>query len=441
MQPDYSPEATASHPITPAKRSIWNQLGVGSLSISVFIHLALLAIGVIWVFQVIPAEKEKVIDFTAKSGGGGSPLSESQARKQRPQILQTNLARVSATGLTSNIVLPELDQITQMTSVASLSSGGLAGGLGGTGTGGGRGTGDGPGIGSGVFAGMSNGSGTKNPFGALSLDPRALAGTFYDLKQTHNGKPTGLDVAQVQATINDFVNRGWKESTLKKFYQAPRTLYQSKLYIPMIDADAAPAAFDCEKEVEPSRWVVVYRGVVSPPRSGKYRFVGSADDVLVVRFNGKNVFDHGYYSGTTPLVISGKIPAMKEEVDDSQVKHLLRRDYPMEKPLKTYSYPSTPTLNPAIGGLAVGPEFKVEVGREYPIDILISELPGGKFYTSLLIQEEGVDYMKAEGGSPILPLFRLDDALPATQTEGDVPPYDPNGPVWKILPGHSSPDI
>lgn len=441
MKPDDHPESTTSVPITPARRTIWTRSGGGSLSISLFIHLVLLAIGVIWVLKVIPAEKVKVVDFLGKSGGGGSPASESQARKQRAQMLPPNLTQVSAVGAMSNIVMPEPDEMTQMSSIGSLAPGGLASGLGGTGSRGGKGPGNGPGIGSGTFIGLADGTGNKNPFGALSLDPRALVGTFYDLKQTRNGKPTGLEVREVQETINEFVNRGWKDSVMKKFYQAPRTLYQSKLYIPVMSADAAPAAFECEKEVQPSRWVVVYRGVVSPPRSGKYRFVGSGDDILVVRFNGKNVFDHGYYSGTTMLAISGKIPAMKHQPESPEIKRLLRRDYPMEQPLETYTYPSTPALNSAIGGLAVGPVFKAEAGKDYPIDILLSELPGGKFYASLLIEEIGVDYEKSNTGSPILPLFRLDDGLPAETEADNAPPYDPDGPVWKVVPGDTRPDI
>lgn len=441
MHPDTSTESMAYVPPTPAKRSFWARLGGGSLSISLFIHLVLLAIGVIWVFKIIPPEEEKVVDFMGKSGGGGPPSSETQARKQRAQMVQPNLARVSAANVMSDIVLPEPDEASRMTSVGSISSGGLAGGLGGTGSGGGKGSGDGPGFGSGAFAGNSTGTGNKNPFGSLSLDPHALTGTFYDFKQTRNRKSTDLSVAQVQQEIIDFTTHGWKDSALKKFYQAPRTLYQARLYIPQMDANAAPAAFECEKEVEPGRWAVVYRGVVTPPQSGKFRFVGAGDDILVVRFNRKNVFDHGFYSGTVPLSISSKIGAMKGETEDSQLKRLLRRDYPMEQPFKGYNYPSTRNLNGAIGGLGVGPVFEAEAGKEYPIEILLSELPGGKFCANLLIEEVGSNYLKAEGGSPVLPLFRLDNNLPPETKADNAPPYDPNGPVWKVIGGKGSPDI
>ncbi len=441
MQPNDPLETTTVLHVTPPERSFWSKLGGGSLSISIIFHLILLVIAVLLVVKIIPPEKPKVVDFMGKSGGGGSPASESQARKQRVQMMQPNMARVAAVGAMSNMVLPEPEEMSQMTSIGSLSSGGMAGGLGGTGSGGGKGTGTGTGIGSGAFAGMSDGTGTKNPFGGLSLDPRALVGSFYDLKQTSNRKPTGLSDAQVQSTINDFVNRGWRESSLKKFFKAPRKLYQSKLYIPMMEANAAPAAFEVSKEVEPSRWVVVYRGVVTPPVSGKYRFVGAGDDILVVRFNGTNVFDHGYYSGTLPMPISGNIAALKGEADNSQIKRQLRRDYPMDKPLKTYTYDSTKNYNDNIGGLAVGPEFQATAGREYPIEILLSELPGGKFGADLLIEQVGTQYQKAATGSPILPLFRLDNSVPEETKADNAPPYDPNGPVWKVVSGSGFSDI
>lgn len=431
MNPHTELESPAHLVPLPQKRSIWKKLGGGSLSISLFLHLILLLIGVIWVFQIIPAPK-KDVDFIERSGGGPSPSAAMMQKKHQVRTVQPTLSRVVAQDTMSNFVLPEPEQLTEMASLGSMSSGSLSAGLGGNGSGGGKGEGNGPGFGNGMGPGMSDGNGTKNPFGALTLDATALTGTFYDLKQTRNSKPTDLDVNGVVAVINDFVNQGWRESAFNKYFKAPNTLSQSKLYIPAMSADGAPAAFNCADQVQPGRWAVVYRGMITPPRSGKYRFVGHADDILVIRFNGKNVFDHGYFSGTTPVMIYANMDVMKGNREDLTIKKLLRRNYPMEQPLKAYTYDSTATINSSLGGLGVGPIFEATAGTSYPIDILLSELPGGVFSASLLIEEIGVNYEKSSTGSPILPLFRFDKSAPAAPTPGSSPPYDPNGPVWKV---------
>lgn len=420
-----------SHPVPqPQPRSIWKKLGGGSLSVSLFLHVVLLLIGLIWVFQIIPIP-DKVVDFAPKSGGGSTPSSNAQERKHQVQMVKPSLSRVSAMGAVGNFVLPEPEELNQMASLGGISSGSLSAGIGGSG--GGKGSGNGPGFGSGMAPGMSDGNGLKNPFGAITRDVTALAGTFYDFKQTRAGKPTDLDVNGVAAAINDFVNQGWRESAFSKYFKAPNTLYQSKLYIPAMSADGAPAAFNCADQVKTGRWAVVYRGVITPPHSGKYRFVGHADDILVVRFNGKNVFDHGYFSGTTPVMIYANMDVMKGTREDLTIKKQLRRNYPMEQPLKAYTYDSTGTINAALGGLGVGPEFEALEGKSYPIDILLSELPGGTFSASLLIEEIGATYEKSSTGAPILPLFRFDRSAPAEPTPGSSPPYDPNGPVWKVV--------
>lgn len=280
---------------------------------------------------------------------------------------------------------------------------------------------------------MSGGQGIANPFGMVDPNANALEGSFYDLKQTKNRESTDMTNEGIKKVISEFVTKGWKERSLSKYYKASRTLYQTRLMIPLMPAELAPAAFDCEKEVQPSRWIVVYRGVVTPPKSGRYRFVGAGDDVLVVRFNGKHVFDHGFTSGTLGSQISGNVDFFKGNQENDTLKKLARRIYPMELPVTYYEYDTTKNWNQLIGGLAVGAEFDAVAGRSYPIDILISEIPGGLFCASLLIEEIGVTYEKSSTGAPILPLFRLDSGLPAPTKADNAPPFDPEGPVWKRL--------
>jgi hypothetical protein len=341
-------------------------------------------------------------------------------------------------GAPSQIVLPEQDESTQMASLGQIGSGSLSGGLGGGGSGGGRGEGHGKGFGNGTGPGKGLGNGKVNPFGMLDPNENALEGSFYDLKQTNRRKDSGMTNEKIRDVIHEFVNRGWKESILDDYYKASTKLYQTKVYIPLMPADSAPAAFSCEKEVQPSRWIVVYRGVVSPPRSGKYRFIGAGDDVLVVRFNGKHVFDHGFTSGTAGTYLAGAgIQFLKGQTGNDEWAKKFRREYPMKIPVTYYEYDTTRNWNGAIGGLAVGAEFEADAGKKYPIEILISEIPGGLFCASLLIEEMGEKYAEAAGGSPVLPLFRLDGEVPPPTAADNAPPYDPNGPVWKRVPGRT----
>lgn len=420
------------------KLSFWRRLGGGSLSISIILHAILLAIGVVWVFQIIPAEPKKTVDFIPASGGGGNPESQSQTQqKKRANMMRQNMPRVVAQDVASEFTLPEPEAMTEMASMGEIGSGGMAGGLGGSGSGGGKGDGTGQGFGSGSGMGMApGGTGLVNPFGMLNPNENALEGTFYDLKQTNKKKPSDVTNESIRDIIHEFTSRGWKESVLKDYYQASQRLYQTKIYIPIMSADGAPAAFNCEKEVQPSRWIVVYRGMVTPPRGGKFRFVGAGDDVLVVRFNNKHVFDHGFTSGTAGVYLAGKgIRVLKEEEEDDNMLEKLKKDFPMKLPVRFHQYDTTRNWNGAIGGLAVGKEFDVEAGKKYPIEILISEIPGGLFCASLLIEEIGEDYQASSNGAPIFPLFRLDGSLPEPTKADNAPPYDPNGPVWKRVRG------
>lgn len=443
-EPYLEPEEEPAVVYVKPKLSFWRRLGGGSLSVSVLIHVIVLCIGAAWVFRIIPpVDKDKNVNFMPTGGGGGDPsTSERSQQKQRANMMRPNMSRIVVEGAVSQIALPDQDPSSQMASLGTFGSGGLSGGLGGSGSGGGRGNGTGKGFGDGMGMGKGEGTGLVNPFGMINPNENALEGTFYDLKQTSKRKESDVTNESIRDIIAEFVNRGWKESILNDYYRASQKLYQTKIYMPVMPADGAPAAFNCEKEVQPSRWIVVYRGMVTPPRSGKYRFVGAGDDVLVVRFNGKHVFDHGFTSGTTGVYLAGNgIKVLKEEAEDDNMLAKLKKDYPMKLPVQFHEYESTRNWNGAIGGLAVGKEFEAEAGKTYPIEILISEIPGGLFCASLLIEEIGQKYTASPSGAPIFPLFRLDSELPAATTVDNAPPYDPQGPVWKRVQGRGKLDF
>ena len=135
----------------------WAKLGGGSLLIATLFHVILLAIGGFWVFQIIK-EPEKKVDFMPPGGGGGERGAEHQVQqKKRAQITPTtNSKRVFAEGASSSYAIPEQgDNFGEMSTLSSLSGGGMSGGLGGSGAGSGfgKGAGNGGGLGLGGGAG------------------------------------------------------------------------------------------------------------------------------------------------------------------------------------------------------------------------------------------------------------------------------------------------
>ena len=429
MDLEQNSETSETLTITPKKGSFWSRLGGGALSISILVHVLLLTAGAFWVFQIIQ-EPPKKIDFMPAAGGGGAPESAA-VQKQRSMQLQKNVARVAAVGANSPIALPEPELTSEMAALGNLGGGGMSGGMDGSGSGGGRGNGRGPGFGDGMGPGLGGGGGLKNPFGALDATQSALLGTFYDLKQTRDRKPTNMTDDEMRLKVREIVDGGFKEKEFDDYYQASQKLYQTKLHMPFMSADAAPAAFNCEKEVQPKRWIVVYRGTVKAPKSGKFRFVGAGDDLLVVRFNNRTVFDYGYTLGCTGTHMFGRAAEVDGTKENEELAKDIRKSGPMRVPIRFYKYDTSPRYNQNIGGMAVGPEFQVKVGNSYPVEILIGEIPGGFFAVSLLLEEIGASYEKAPSGAPILPLFRLDSSQPDPALRGEAPRYAKEGPIWK----------
>ena len=410
-------------------------MGAGSLSISVLLHVVLLVIGVFWILRVVQPP-EKRVDFMPPAGGGGAPHAEVQNRKQQLRVTRPEMARIAALESTSSVVLPEPDAVSQMSALNSLSSGSLSGGLGGLGSGGGQGNGHGKGFGDGNGLGKGGGGGSQNPFGMLTADKNSLVGNFYDLKQTKDGKLTGYGEAEALKVISEFITKdNWNTQKLEDYYKAPNTLYQDKFYMPIMSASLAPEAFGCGDKVQPVNWVAIYRGMVVPPRSGKFRFVGRADNVIVVRFNRRVVLDGGDYSASLGRIIwdANSIAVLAGNSADRDMEKEMRRGG-YDIPVKSYMYASSGQYNER-GGVMVGKEFTVKAGQRYPVEILLSEL-GGLFGASLMIEEDGAKYDKEPSGAPILPLFRLSEDLPTSPTEPrGSPAYDPKGPVWKVVPG------
>ncbi len=239
------------------------------------------------------------------------------------------------------------------------------------------------------------GAGTASVFGTVAGTPNQLEGYLYDLKQTADRKPTGITPEEYHKVLMKFVQHHWDANILAAYYKSPKPLYTSAILIPIMNANLGPKAFGLENEVQPSRWIIWYKGKVSPPTPDHYRFAGMCDDVLLVRLDGR-------------MVLDGSLS-------------------PVEN--KKYDQPWKPNAQTNKRPMHLGEEFAFSPSESKDIDIIIGEEPGGVFYASLFALKKGETYPNDKGGLPELPLFQIgtDYKLP----EGKYPSVNPTVEPWQ----------
>jgi hypothetical protein len=222
-----------------------------------------------------------------------------------------------------------------------------------------------------------------------------LEGFLWDLKQSPDRKSHAEMSRMVEATetapaklqihggnyrkvIREFITGGWNRRTLDRYYRAAEPLFANRVFIPTMKAEEAPKAFGVEKEVEPLGWFVHYTGVISAPETGEYRFVGYADDLLVVAVDGRVVLDGSLH---------------RKAVTDWESKEA-------NPAAGKTGLPSN------VGRMQFGDWIPMKAGDQKTIDIGIGEFPGGIFMAYLLIQKKGETYKAGPGEFPLLPIFQ-----------------------------------
>jgi hypothetical protein len=372
----------------------WERTSGKFLFISVGAHLLFGVIAALVVVQHYQATRKLTFKAGPPSPNPSTRALEHKvqlAKKQSTMSAPAVARKITTTGL-AKVSLPEMPAMPQLAAPPIKMAG--AGGTDVSFSAGGMSASSGSGAG-----------GAAVPFFGFreSKGGGALVGKFYDLKQLKNGTPSKLDQQNgYPAELAKFVNSGWNEANLQKYFVGPNLLYATQIFIPKINANQGPLEFGLGGRVQPKMWVVHYKGNVIPDESGTYRFVGMADDVLVVRFNGRVVLDCG---STNP---SGHPPQKFYASSGLQLKS----DMPWYK------------------GLGVGDPIQVKAGESYPLEILIGEWPGGDFKAWLLIEKEGVNYEKDTKGNPILPIFKVAAGQPM-HSGSEAPVFAKNGPIWK----------
>ena len=241
----------------------------------------------------------------------------------------------------------------------------------------------------------------SSAFGKSNQSEAALIGVLYDTKQFPDHKPTNVGVGDGYTNIMaEFINKGWDEGVLNRYYRVTRPLFTTQIFIPNMNADNAPKAFGAEKMVQPAGWYIHYKGQVSPPESGDYRFWGCADDVMAVAVNGKTVLVGNRFDSPMPTV--------------------------------TWKPSDPPGAQAADDNLIPGDWITLKDTDIIDLDVIIGERPGGLFNAFLMVEKRGATYTTDKSGHNIFPIFQV--APYDTPAHHDVnwePDFAIGFPTWK----------
>ena len=397
----------SSEPLARPRRTLWQRVGGEGLALSVLIHILLILIAVVWVVSTITdnAGKKDPNNFATGAGGGsGGPTAKQFKTKAVPKNIKS-LAKAN-----SRITSKNANSTLAVASLPSMSNPLLSAGAVGGGSSKGFGGGSGGGIGSGKGVGVGGGKNFVSLFGAKGgAGGAGLIGTFYDLKQTAGGTPTKMmeqsGIPLYRAAVREFLERDWRPAaSFSRYYKAPDALVAGQLYIPTVNATEAPKAYGVEKKVRPSRWVVHYKATVEVPTSLPFRFVGSGDDWLIVRWNRKIALDDGYETFTVSR--------------DAKTQSMFYKDFG-QKQDDEYKVAARP-----LGRLKAGPWISGhKKGDTFEIEVLMGETPGGLFDVYLTVEaaKSGDRTNNTFVGEGKLKLFRCNtDPLPDELTKPEA---------------------
>jgi len=234
-----------------------------------------------------------------------------------------------------------------------------------------------------------------------------LKGYFYDLKQTpkgaktdaaigaelHDGDPEfDKGVKAHAAILHDFFSHEWDESVLNKYFRADQSIVAPQIMMPIMHSEEAPKAFGVDKQIKGMRWLVHYKGKVTTPRDGSFRFVGWGDDFIAVRFDKKTVF----------------LVAYQRHIGD------VARDFPG---LKMQDSRADRTMK--------GEWFQTERGKVYDMEVVVSEAFGGRSTYLLMIEEKNPSApypKKTQAGMTDCPAYPVFQVMKGVK----VPEYNPS---------------
>lgn len=208
-----------------------------------------------------------------------------------------------------------------------------------------------------------NGAPVPN-LGTTKRTEAALIGIMYDMKQNQQRQTIPMDPRTFLEVLANFLDNHWDEGVISKYYRVSRPLYTTELNFDRINADIAPKAFGVDKYVQPKMWMAWYKGQITPPSDGTYRFVGFADNYLAVAINGKTCLVACLSS--SPIPLKSWTPPDGQTVTRGNSQIWGRRDQ-----------------------CIAGDWLDFKAGKVYDIDIIFGEVPGGESSCFMGIQKKG----------------------------------------------------
>jgi hypothetical protein len=422
------------------RQPFWKKIGGDGLVVSIIFHTVLLILFGAWVVSSWTDTAKTDPDTFATGAGGGAAgerakIFEHKLQPKNAKNLAKTSARITSKSSSSTLALPDIPTTSSSSLISGMTGGGSSKGFGG---------GSGGGIGSGKGAGVGNGKNFVGIFGSR-FGVAGLTGTFYDFKQDRDRKPTDMmgpapekigpinaaAVALFAKAVHEFVDSRWSESKLRRYYQAPDKLVASQFFIPRRSANAAPEAYGVADKVRPSRWIAHYKGRVKAPVTGKFRFVGFCDDILVVRWENKVALDAGYDAPS----VDGVTARHNDDPDRVYDQFTGKPRVPqIDYIRKVYG-------DAGWGGkFRAGPWISVVAGTSYAMEVIVGETPGGVFHCHLGIE---VATDKTQGGQPVgerkVRLFKIGAAELAPEIAGgDGTGWEMNPGDWTFEPANSS---
>lgn len=240
----------------------------------------------------------------------------------------------------------------------------------------------------------------NNFFGKDEIAPgeAALMGIFYDLKQGQDHKPIAMDMGAYNKVFTDFIQSGWDEKVLSRFYRTTKPLYTTQIFVPLLSADEGPKAFDVVKTVKPPYWLVHYRAQVCPPKDGTYRFWGYGDAMFAAAVNGK-------------LYLISNTNTSLEDI---------------------WKSPEPMTIPAGNGFLRAGEWLTLKANEPIDLELFFGDRMGGVFCDFFMVEEKGAIF-EMDGKYPILPIFQLAPFDTPVRDKRVQPKFQKNATPWKAL--------
>ena len=243
----------------------------------------------------------------------------------------------------------------------------------------------------GLGDGDGGGFGVQVKGKAQDLDG-ALLGAIIDMKTAPDpDNPAGKDIGytgwkEFIPRLKTCLQGNFSDAACAHVRKIPKRVAMSTLFIKPQPAKNGPLAFGLtEKEIKPSGWLVYYIGDLVPTEKAKYRFWGYFDDYMLIRINGKVVWEYSWpcQSEKNAGACTGWKP------DAETINFISKVQY----------------RSPQAGAKLMPSDWwEAKPGQKIKLEIGISEVPGGACGGILCIEKQGETY-ETYKGQPVFPIF------------------------------------